>query len=204
MNVVQSEEMIAKTAYNFVSSVLNLSIEDKYRMTKDALKRVKSALIGLIREARSKGVEEKISEVEEKISEEVLGDLRRFIQQGPEGEEKEKKKIVVEFMRQFQSKYRSYIERIPSMILSSGTGMTFAFISSKKKQGNPYDVIYSHMVDYIAVDLGYPIQTSSGGDVLVGFIISVSSKEYMHITDRILLLFKWLKRFVEGMIREEE
>lgn len=194
MSVVQSEEMIAKTAYNFVSSVLNLSIEDKYRMTKYALERVRSELIE----------EAKYKEVEREISERVLGDLQRCIQQGLEGEEKEKKKIVVELIRQFQSKYRSYIERIPSMILSSGTGMTFAFISSKKKQGNPYDVIYSHMVDYIAVDLGYPIQTSSGDDVLVGFIISVSSKEYMHITDRILLLFKWLKRFVEGMIREEE
>jgi len=91
--------------------------------------------------------------------------------------------------------YKPYVKKIPMMILNNGLGATFAFIYSKKKNGNAYELIYKQTNDWLKKD---------NKEDLVKWIIEQESSEYRAITNEILALFNWLKRFADGMIEEEE
>ena len=112
--------------------------------------------------------------------------------------------------------YKSYVKKIPMMILNNGSGATFAFIYSKgqkyskkknKKAGekeNPkdaYDLI-SYQIDDWFKNHSF-IQKKSDND-LVEWIINLDSSEYRAVTNEVLALFNWLKRFADGMIEGED
>jgi CRISPR-associated protein Cmr5 len=89
--------------------------------------------------------------------------------------------------------YKSYVKKIPMMILNNGLGATFAFIYSKKKNGNAYEVIYSQIQEWLKTDKD-----------LVEWIIHQDSQEYRATTNEVLALFNWLKRFADGMIEDKK
>lgn len=103
-----------------------------------------------------------------------------------------------------KKEYRSYARKIPQMILSNGLGQTLAFVYSKKENGNAYNLIYRQITDYMKSDSTARIAMPADEDELVKWVISLDSSKYQHATEEILAFLKWLKRFAEGMIEEEE
>lgn len=103
-----------------------------------------------------------------------------------------------------KKEYRSYVRKIPQMILSNGLGQTLAFVYSKKKNGNAYDLIYRQITDYLKSNSTARINMPADKNELIGWVISLNSPEYRHATEEILSFLKWVKRFAEGMIEETE
>lgn len=100
--------------------------------------------------------------------------------------------------------YRSYVKKIPSMILSNGTGQTLAFIKAKKQKEEAYKVIYDQINQYFKNKDIPRITMPEDKEDILDWIVSCDSKtEYRYITNELLALFNWLKRFAEGMIEGE-
>jgi len=112
--------------------------------------------------------------------------------------------------------YKSYVKKLPSMIISNGLGQTIAFVFSKRKKEkdnkkpgteqnpkNAYDLIYKQLTDYLKSESTARINMSQDKNELIEWVISLSSTEYRYVTEEILAFLKWLKRFAEGMIEEE-
>jgi CRISPR-associated protein Cmr5 len=119
-------------------------------------------------------------------------------------------------------KYKSYVKKIPSMILSNGLGQTLAYVLSKKqkiKEGklpgsrenpkNAYDLIYKQLTEYIISEHTTRITPDDKKELiekkeLVKWVIDLESSKYKYITQEILAFLNWLKRFAEGLIEVEE
>lgn len=123
-------------------------------------------------------------------------------------------------------KYKSYVKKIPSMILSNGLGQTLAFVVSKRQKPkkkdrqthnpglpenpkNAYDLIYKQLKKYMESEHTIRITTKDKKELIekndfVEWIISCNSAKYRYITQEILALLNWLKRFAEGLIEGEE
>ena len=93
-----------------------------------------------------------------------------------------------------KKEYKSYVKKIPMMILNNGLGATFAFIYSKKKEGNAYELIYQQTNEWLKKE---------NKQDLVQWIIEQESQEYRATTNEVLALFNWLKRFADGMIEDK-
>jgi len=91
--------------------------------------------------------------------------------------------------KSFKKDYKSYVKKIPMMILTNGLGATFAFIYSKKKKSEAYELIYKQVGDWFEIE-----------EDLVKWIIDQKSPQYRATTNELLALFNWLKRFADGMI----
>lgn len=113
-------------------------------------------------------------------------------------------------------KYRSYVKKIPTMILTNGLGQTLAFILSKRQKGkankqagttdnpkNAYDLIYRQLTNYMRSDSTARISMPSGESDLAKWVISCDSTNYRYITQELLAFLNWLSRFAEGMIEGE-
>jgi len=92
-----------------------------------------------------------------------------------------------------QKDYKSYVKKIPMMILNNGLRATFAFIYSKKQKNEAYGLIYKQTTEWLKPDKN-----------LIKWIIDQKPQEYKATTNEVLVLFNWLKRFADGMIEEEE
>ncbi|MDI6861168.1 MAG: type III-B CRISPR module-associated protein Cmr5 [Caldisericia bacterium] len=99
--------------------------------------------------------------------------------------------------------YRAYSRKIPQMILSNGLGQTLAFVKSKAKNGNAYELLYSQMMDYLRSDSTARIKMPDNIE-LVEWVISLDSQNYRYVTEEILAFLNWVKRFAEGLIETEE
>ena len=109
-----------------------------------------------------------------------------------------------------QKKYRAYIRSIPSMILNNGLGSTIAFIFSKNEE-NVYNSLGSDIYDWLnqrqnsyLINLDKKEQSKEKLQELTNKIICLNSSEYRAVTNEILSLFNWLKRFAEGMIERDK
>jgi len=110
-------------------------------------------------------------------------------------------------------KYKSYVKKIPMMILTNGLGATFAFVYSKQKKEdkqkrkvgdeknpkNGYDLIYKQVDEWLK-----QCHIQKSNDELIKWIIDQDSQLYRATTNEVLALFNWLKRFADGMIEGEE
>jgi len=111
--------------------------------------------------------------------------------------------------------YKSYVKKIPMMILNNGLGATFAFIYSKKEKEKAYKKIYLQINNWlkeqdiksgICDDECYKKEKNKNcKDIdLVEWIICLNSQEYRVVTNEVLALFNWLKRFADGMIEGDD
>lgn len=96
--------------------------------------------------------------------------------------------------------YKSYVKKLPQMILNNGLGNAMAFIKSKSNGNSSssaaYKKLYSHIEDYLE-EKGFLQQ----GEDLMSVIVNMDSKTYLLCTKEVLAYVKWLKRFAEGMIQ---
>ena len=103
---------------------------------------------------------------------------------------KEKEKL-----QYYTSDYKSYVKKIPSMIQTNGLSATLAFMYSK---GKTYVIIYEQIEEW----LKNKRKLKENSEELVKWVISLDSPEYKYITNEVMALFMWLRRFAEGMIEK--
>lgn len=96
------------------------------------------------------------------------------------------------------SEYKSYVKKIPMLIKSNGLSATFAFMLSK---GGTYDTITAQCKEWLN---HYSVLAGelNGNVDLVQKIIQLDSIKYRALTNEVLTLFNWLRRFAEGLIGE--
>jgi CRISPR-associated protein Cmr5 len=96
------------------------------------------------------------------------------------------------------SEYKSYVKKIPMLIKSNGLSATFAFMLSK---GGTYNTITAQCKEWLN---HYSVLAGElkGNVDLVEKIIQLNSTDYRAITNEVLALFNWLRRFAEGLIGE--
>ena len=93
--------------------------------------------------------------------------------------------------------YKSYVKKLPMLVKTNGLGAAFAFVFSKGKDGNTYELIYGQTAEWIKTK--YPFT----GD-FSKFLITQNSNEYRAITNEVISLFTWLRRFAEGLIEGDD
>lgn len=95
-----------------------------------------------------------------------------------------------------KSEYKSYVKKIPMLIKSNGLSATFAFMHSKK---GTYSVISDQCKEWLNHYSVLDNQLSGNVD-LSQKIVQLNSTEYRSVTNEIMALFNWLRRFAEGLI----
>lgn len=113
--------------------------------------------------------------------------------------EKEKEEL-----KEKVKEYKSYSKKISSMILTNGLGQTLAFVKAKSKKEKAYELLYEQTTEYFRSNFTVRIKISPDQNDLLEWVISCDSQDYRYITNELLAFLNWLRRFAEGMIKEEE
>ncbi len=92
--------------------------------------------------------------------------------------------------------YKSYVKKIPSLIQTNGLAATFAFMYSKK---GTYEVIYKQVEKWLKEER----KIKKDEEELIRWMINLPSPEYRRVTNEVMGLFVWLRRFAEGMIEKD-
>jgi len=90
--------------------------------------------------------------------------------------------------------YKSYVKKFPSLVLSNGLAASVAFI---KEKGGAYDLVYGHITGWLKKNGFFADKT------LEDYVCSLKSDEYRVVTNEVLALFEWLRRFASGLIEGE-
>jgi len=98
--------------------------------------------------------------------------------------------------------YKSHVKKIPMLIKTNGMGATLAFIFSKKKNGNAYELIYTQISDWFKKEEN-PFKFEDKFDDFSKKLCEMDSQRYRATTTETLALFAWLRRFAEGLIEGE-
>lgn len=99
--------------------------------------------------------------------------------------------------------YKSYVKKVPMMIKTNGLGATLAFAMSKSKDGNTWKLVYDQISEWLQNPNNQYLINSQTGE-LSEIIIKLESGKYRAVTNEVLALFNWLRRFAEGLIEGEE
>jgi CRISPR-associated protein Cmr5 len=119
-------------------------------------------------------------------------------------EERNFKADVVTYYHKYGKEYKAYAKKIPMLIKTNGLGATYAFIKSKgKNEGTPYDLLYNQTHKWLQMSQ-CPFIALTDKDDLVEKIIGLPSNEYRAVTNEVISLFTWLRRFAEGLIEGED
>ncbi len=108
------------------------------------------------------------------------------------------KEIAQNTDEDLKKKYKSGAKKLPVLIKTNGLGQALAFIN-KRDNGNIklYDLIGKWLDDKQLVELGENVD-------LVDIIINKPSNEYRRITTETLALLNWVRRFVDGLMKDVE
>jgi len=186
--ITKLERGRAEFAYKCVFYIVNPNKDE------ETLKILKKTLENDLKEDIKKN---KISK--ERI-EELLKSIQNFCKKENYESLSESGKKIVNHYKKLNENYRSYVKRLPQMILSNGLGQALAFIYSKKKMGNAYDFLYFHISQYLESEIPARIPPKEKDKDLAEWVISLDSLQYRYVTEEVLAFLNWLKRFAEGMI----
>lgn len=101
------------------------------------------------------------------------------------------------------------------LIKTNGLGATIAFIFSKrhedqqkKKKAKAYDLLYLQITDWLKQEPKHLIsaklaEQNGRRPELAEVLVTLDSATYRAVTVEVLALFTWLRRFAEGLIKEE-
>ena len=105
---------------------------------------------------------------------------------------------VIKNYRNNAKEYKSYVRKFPSLVLTNGFAAAVAFVLEKKKkeneEKNAYNLIYDNISNWLETNKFYENKE------LKEYIFSLDSNEYRVVTNEILALFEWLRRFASGLI----
>lgn len=113
-----------------------------------------------------------------------------------------------------KSEYKSYVKKIPMMIKVNGLAQTFAFVSAKSdednnKPGYAYKTIYDQVTQWLKEKepsklIADKFKDNNKDKELIQVLIELDSKIYRQITNEVLALFMWLRRFVDSLIDDKK
>lgn len=95
--------------------------------------------------------------------------------------------------------YRSYVKKMPSLIQVNGLGQALAFCYQKEKE---YEAIYQALHEWFQEK--YPHAFQGDKKEFVQVVINLPSAEYRLWTMEALALLNWMRKFVDGMAKENE
>lgn len=193
--ITKLEKGRAEFAYRCVKEVIELKPTNQNSYASIAIRKFKEN----VRESLEKEIKE--GKINEQRINELLENPTQFLDKGKLSDEE---KRVLSFYETLCKNYRAYARKIPQMILSNGLGQTLAFVKSKAKNGNAYEVLYSQMTDYLKSDSTARIPRPQDINELVEWVISLNSYQYRYAIEEILAFLNWVKRFAEGLIETEE
>lgn len=87
--------------------------------------------------------------------------------------------------------------------MTNGLSATFAFVLSKSKDGNSYQLIYEQTGEWLGKEPRALIRMPENGK-LIDEMLKLESAEYRAVTFEVLALFNWLRRFADGLIEGDE
>lgn len=93
-------------------------------------------------------------------------------------------------------KYRSLVRSLPAMIQMQGLGVAIAFLYSKKKEAAFKEL-------YTSIGKWCNQQQLTNGD-LVKQIVKLDMQSYRIVSEEVIQIVLWKKRFSEGMIENDE
>ncbi|MCS7200338.1 MAG: type III-B CRISPR module-associated protein Cmr5 [Caldimicrobium sp.] len=197
--ITKLEKGRAEFAYECVKGIIKLRIDgSKYPMTQQGIRDFKEKVVEFLKKQIKKGA---INISEEEIRE-ILNDPEKYFSKMAKLSTDEKK--VINEYKELLKDFRSYVRKLPQMILSNGLGQTLAFVYAKKEGGNAYDIIYKQLTDYLKSEVSSRIKMPNNQNELIEWAISLNSYEYRYVTEELLALFIWIRKFAEGMIKVEE
>lgn len=112
---------------------------------------------------------------------------------------------VENFVKNNQAKskeYRSYVKKLPAMIQVNGLGQTLAFCYAK---GDQYRNLFDQIEGWIKEkqpDLLKRYSEDNKTDFMQ-IVVSMNSNDYRIISNEVLALLDWMRRFADGMIRDQ-
>ncbi len=101
-------------------------------------------------------------------------------------------------LNKIKSEYKSGLKKFPVYVKTNGLGQTLAFI---KNRNDGYDLIYRQLVKWLKKDTEQP--NENGGD-LIEEVISLDSSTYRQVTIEVLAFSNWMRRFVDGLMKDVE
>ena len=116
------------------------------------------------------------------------------------------KEISEDRSKKLKENYKSTAKKLPVLIKTNGLGQTLAFLKSKgekdeSKPKNAHDRLYDQISIWLQtedfkglVDVGE----------LVEQVINLESQAYRQVTVETLALLNWMRRFVDGLMKDVE
>jgi CRISPR-associated protein Cmr5 len=89
-----------------------------------------------------------------------------------------------------QKEYKSWVKKMPAMIKTNGLGQTLAFYETHNEQ------IYKDLAEWLHTEKFIDSQN------LIQELLKKESPEYRQITNEVMAILLWLRRFVDT-IKEE-
>lgn len=104
--------------------------------------------------------------------------------------------------------YKSLVKKTPVLIKNNGLGSTYAYLFAKSQKDHLSKLLCDQTLAWLKQDPKRLIEDSlkdtDGKDrPLVEILISLDSATYRAVTNEVLALFNWLRKFAEGMIQGE-
>ncbi len=96
---------------------------------------------------------------------------------------------------------RSYLVKLPTLIMNNGLVMTLAFIKSKvdeNKKEDAYELIYKAILTKWIENHGGSFGKKLNGEDLLEFVLNLSPEELLYLTQEFMRLAEWLKRIAEA------
>ena len=105
-----------------------------------------------------------------------------------------------------RSDYARESKRLPVRIRTSGLGQAVAFLGAKKNDGDARTMLLNHLGDWLLVERGLAARPGGeiGPDAVRDMIVNGDSGLLRRMTEETLAYLRWLTRFCEAEIRDEE
>jgi CRISPR-associated protein Cmr5 len=111
-----------------------------------------------------------------------------------------------------EKKYRSYVKKMPAYIKNNGLAQALAFANSKSGSEEAWGDLYNHIKEWLLHDeeptkiirSSTAYQQNGNNNDLCNLVINLNTMQYRLATTQVMGLLNWLKRFADGMLKEEE
>ena len=103
-------------------------------------------------------------------------------------------KDVKEHHKNNAKEYKSYARKFPSLVLINGLAAAVAFAAFAVDKSGMYKLLYNNIAEWLKQN------GLLSGKNLEEYVCSLNSDEYRVVTNEVLALFEWLRRFASGLI----
>ena len=116
------------------------------------------------------------------------------------------KEISEDRSKKLKENYKSTAKKLPVLIKTNGLGQTLAFLKSKgekdeSKPKNAHDRLYDQISIWLQTE---DFKGLVGVGELVEQVINLESQAYRQVTVETLALLNWMRRFVDGLMKDVE